>query len=133
MDGISVKIGGREIPLRFRMPQFLEIEEEVGLLDDVRSLIIKGKTRARNTISVVRILGNAGLKAAGEKPDLTDEWLVENMDPHGLMTYQSAAIGAMMAESKSEAVEEESNERERDLVMEEINAKKGPVNSHTGA
>jgi hypothetical protein len=131
MDGIKVKIGGRDIPLRFRMPQFLEIEEEVGLLDDVNGLIIKGKTRARNTISVLRILGNAGLKAAGETPDLTDEWLTENMDPYALKTYQSAVIAAMMEESKSEAVSEENEEKERDLVLEEINAKKGPVNSHT--
>ena len=131
MDGIRVKIGGREIPLRFRMPQFLEIEEEVGLLDDVNGLIIKGKTRARNTISVLRILGNAGLKAAGETPDLTDEWLKENMDPRALRTYQMCVLWCMAEESKSEAIAEESEEKERDLVMEEINAKKGPVNSHT--
>lgn len=132
MDGIKVKIGGRDIPLRFRMPQFMEIEEEVGLLDDLKSLITEGKKRARNTVSVLRIMGNAGLKAAGETPDLTDEWLKENMDPHALRTYQMCVLMCMAEESKSEAIAEESEEKERDLVMEEINAKKGPVNSHTG-
>ena len=133
MDNISLNIGERKIPLRFRMNQFIEIEEEVGNLGGIRDMIIKGKNRARNLISVIRILGNAGLKAAGEKPDLTDEWLEENMDPHAMLAYQTAVIMCLSKESESEAVKEENENKERDLVLEEINAKKDPVNSHTGA
>ena len=84
-------------------------------------------------IGVIRILGNAGLKAAGEKDDLTDEWLRENMDPHALATYQMAVIACLSKESASEAAEEENENNERDLVLEEIQAKKDPVNSPTGA
>ena len=102
-------------------------------LGEIRELILKGQKRLRNLISVTRILGNAGLKAAGEEPDLTDEWLTENMDPHNLLQYQLAVIGCMTKESKSEAAKEETEEHERDLVLEEIEAKKDPVNSHTGA
>ena len=132
MENISIKIGERSIPLRFRMNQFIEIEEEVGNLGEVRELILKGKQRLRNLITVIRILGNAGLKAAEEKADLTDEWLKENMDPHALMAYQLAVIACMSKESKSEAAKEETENKERDLVLEEIEAKKDPVNSHTG-
>ena len=132
MENISIKIGDRTIPLRFRMNQFIEIEEEVGNLGEVRELILKGKQRLRNLITVIRILGNAGLKAAEEKADLTDEWLKENMDPHALMAYQLAVIACMSKESKSEAAKEETENKERDLVLEEIEAKKDPVNSHTG-
>ena len=132
MENISIKIGERSIPLRFRMNQFIEIEEEVGNLGEVRELILKGKQRLRNLITVIRILGNAGLKAAEEKDDLTDEWLKENMDPHALMAYQLAVIACMSKESKSEAAKEETENKERDLVLEEIEAKKDPVNSHTG-
>lgn len=133
MDNITVKIGEREIPLRFRMNQFIEIEEEVGNLGDIRELLLEGKKRARNIVTVLRIMGNAGLKNAGEKPDLTDEWLTENMDPHMLAVYQVAAIRCFSKENESEAAKEETEEKERDLVMEEIEAKKDPVNSHTGA
>ena len=132
MENITLNIGEREIPLRFRMNQFIQIEEEIGNLGEVRELILKGKQRLRNLVAVIRILGNAGLKAAGEEADLTDEWLTENMDPHALMAYQIAAIACMSKETESEAAKEEREDKERDLVLEEINAKKDPVNSHTG-
>ena len=65
MDNIKLTIGEREIPLRFKMPQFAQIEEEIGYLGDIKELIIRGKKRIRNIIGVIRIMGNAGLKAAG--------------------------------------------------------------------
>lgn len=132
MENISLNIGGRTIPLRFKMNQFIEIEEQVGNLGEVKQLILKGKNRLRNMITVIRILGNAGLKHAGEEPDLTDDWLKENMEPHALLAYQVAVIACLSKESESEAQAEESEDKERDLVLEEINAKKDPVNSHTG-
>ena len=132
MDNIILDIGERKIPLRFRMDQFIEIEEEIGNLGEIRDLILKGRNRLRNLIGVIRILGNAGLKAAGEKDDLTEEWLRENMDPHALMTYQIAVIACLTKEGESEAAKEENENKERDLVLEEIEAKKDPVNSHTG-
>ena len=132
MDNIVMKIGEREIPLRFRMNQFIEIEEEIGNLGEVRELILKGKQRLRNLVTVIRILGNAGLKHAGEEADLTEEWLKENMDPHAIMGYQIMVLACLTKESKSQAAQEENENKERDLVLEEINAKKDPVNSHTG-
>lgn len=132
MDNITVKIADREIPLRFRMDQFIEIEENVGNLGEIKELILKGKNRLRNMVAVMRILGNAGLKAAGEEPDLTDEWLREHMEPHDLMAYQLGILGCLTKETKSEAAQEENRGKKRDLVLEEIEAKKEPVNLHTG-
>lgn len=132
MDNIKLTIGEREIPLRFKMPQFAQIEEEIGYLGDIKELIIRGKKRIRNIIGVIRIMGNAGLKAAGQEADLTDEWLEENMNPHELMAYQLAVIACMDKEGKSQAQEEKNESTERDLVLEEIQAKKDPVNSPTG-
>ena len=132
MENITLNIGDRKIPLRFKMNQFAEIEEEVGNLGEVRKMILNGKQRIRNLVTVIRILGNAGLKKAGEEPDLTDEWLNENMDPHALMAYQLAVIACLSKEGESQAAAEENENKERDLVLEEINEKKDPVNSHTG-
>ena len=132
MENITVKIGDREIPLRFRMNQFIEIEEEIGNLGELRDMIMEGKNRIRNLVNVIRILGNAGLKAAGEEPDLTYEWLTENMEPIKLMGYQLAVIACLRKDGESQAEKEENENKERDLVLEEINAKKDPVNSHTG-
>ena len=128
----KITIGGREIPMRFRMDQFAEAEETVGNMGKITELIIEGKRRVRNVVSLIRIMGNAGLKKAGEKPDLTDEWLMENMEPHRLKDYQEAVINCLKAEEQSEAKTEMNENEERDLVLEEIEQKKDPVNSHTG-
>lgn len=133
MDNIILDIGERKIPLRFRMDQFIEIEEEIGNLGEIRDLILKGRNRLRNLIGVIRILGNAGLKAAGDEEEITEEWLRENMDPHDLIKYQLGVIACLTKEGESEAAKEETENKERDLVLEEIEAKKDPVNSHTGA
>ena len=133
MKNVTIKIGDREIPLAFTMEEFIEIEETIGYMGEVRELLIKGKNRLRNLVSAIRILGNSGLKEAGKEPDLTDEWLKKNMDPHAVMTYQLAVLACMAQDSESEAQTEESENKERDLVLEEIEQKKGRVNSHTGA
>ena len=132
MDGLYINIGDRNIPLRFRMDQFEEMEEEIGNLGNTKELFLNGKKRVRNVVTAIRILGNAGLKHDGQEANLTDEWLKEKMDPHALMAYQIAVIACLSKESSSEAAKEEAEEKERDLVLEEIEAKKDPVNSHTG-
>ena len=132
MENITIVIGEREIPLRFRMNQFMEIEETVGNLGDLRELLLRGKQRIRNLIAVIRILGNAGLKHTGQEADLTDEWLKDNMDPHLLIGYQAAVLGCLSKESETEAKAEKDENKARDIGLEEIEAKKDPVNSHTG-
>lgn len=133
MENVKINIGGREIPLRFKMPEFRDIEEAIGNLGQINELLMKGKNRIRNTITVIRICGNAGLKNAGEKADLTDDWLADNMDPYALAEYQNAVFRVMSRENASQAQQEENENKERDLVLEEIEAKKDPVKSHTGA
>ena len=128
MDSITLKIGERDIPLRFRMEQFMELEEELGNLGEIKELILKDKKRIRNILFIVRVLGNAGLKAAGEDPDLTEEWLKENMEPHSLAAYQLAVLACLAKESESQARQEENENNERDLVLEEIEQKKDPTN-----
>lgn len=132
MKGITLNIGDRTIPLYFGMDEFIEIEETIGNLGELRDLILKGRQRLRNMIGAVRILGNAGLKREGKAADLTDEWLKENMDPHALMAYQIAILACLHRDGESQAVSEENENKERDLVLEEIEQKKDPVNSHTG-
>lgn len=133
MKGIYLNIGEKRIPLYFGMDEFIEIEENIGNLGEVRDLILKGRQRLRNMVSVIRILGNAGLKKEGGAGDLTDEWLRANMEPHALMAYQAAIMMCLNRDGESQAVKEENEDKERDLVLEEIEQKKEPVNSHTGA
>jgi hypothetical protein len=118
----NIKIGGREIPLLFEMPQYAELEEAVGILSDTPALFLKGKFRIKNVAAAIRVMGNGGLEAAGERPDLTDEWVLKNMRPAWLRTYQIAILAAITAGMHMETQEE----KERDLVLEELERKKEP-------
>lgn len=120
METVKIKLGNREIPLRFTMEEFAQIEEAVGNLSTIDELLLKGKNRIRNTQKALRIMGNAGLAAAGEKPDLTDKGVMEMMQPRRLVEYQTAAISAINAGMYVEANEDE----ERDLVLEDLERKK---------
>ena len=116
----TVSIGGREIPLQFCMPEFADMEEAIGNLSLIEDLLLKGKRRIRNIAAALRIMGNAALRAAGEKPDLTDEWVLNHMVPRKLAEYQTVALAAINDGMRTES----SEEQERDLVLEEIERKK---------
>lgn len=132
MKDIFVNIGERKIPLYFGMREFNEIEETVGNLGNIKELIMEGKERGKNLTAVIRILGNAGLRQAGEDADITEDFLLDHMDPRVIMAYQIAVIACMSRDENSQAVTEEREDKDRDLVLEEIAAKKKPKNSHTG-
>lgn len=121
----TMNIGGREIPLRYTMLELADMEEAIGTMDNFRDLILKGKQRLRNMAAAIRIMGNSGLSHAGEAADLTDEWLLNHMDPGKLKSYQITVLGVF-----TNGFEMETNNEggERDLVLEELERKKEPGN-----
>lgn len=120
MENIRVRLGEREIPLKFTMEEFAEIEEAIGNLSLIDEILLKGKQRIRNLATAIRIMGNAGLAGAGEKPDLTDKIVMGLMKPRKLVEYQTAAISAI-----NQGMLVESNEDEvHDIVLEDIERKK---------
>ena len=116
----TVEIGGRVIPLKYTMRELADMEEQIGTMDQFRDLILEGRKRLRNMAASIRIMGNAGLKEAGETDDLTDEWLLDNMDPGKIKAYQIAVLAAFTGGWKMETEEE----KEHDVVLEEIERKK---------
>lgn len=121
----TITIGGREIPLRYTMRELADMEEAIGTMDNFRDLILQGKKRLRNMAAAIRIMGNSGLSHAGEKADLTDDWLLDHMNPGKLKSYQITVLGVFTAGFEMET---NSDGRERDLVLEEIERKKEPGN-----
>ena len=124
MEKITVEIGGRVIPLKYTMRELADMEEQIGTMDQFRDLILEGRKRLRNMASAVRIMGNAGLKDAGEADDLTDDWLLDYMDPGKIKAYQIAVLAAFTSGWKMETEEE----KEHDVVLEEIERKKDAGN-----
>ena len=124
MEQIKISIGDREIPLRFTMRELADMEEAIGTMDEFRDLILTGRKRLRNMASAIRIMGNGGLKEDGLEPDLTDDWLLDNMAPNQVKSYQIAILSAFTGGWKMETEEE----KEHDVVLEEIERKKDEGN-----
>lgn len=117
-----ITINGKDIPLVFDMEAFGQVEEEVGSLVELNE-ILNGKTRIKNLVKMVRIMGNIGLADSGAKADLTDAKLNKAMKPSELAQYQIAIMNAITDGMKMETEEEEDPKKEKDLVLEEIQKK----------
>lgn len=119
---VSVNIGGRDIPLRYTMRVQLQIEEELGMDFSEINDRLKGKKNTRVVIGLIRLLGNAGLKNAGQAADLTDDWLIDHIKPGFTTTYRIAAMAAVTA---GWFMESDQGEKEQDDVLAEIRKKNG--------
>ena len=53
MEIIRVRLGEREIPLKFTMEEFAEIEEAIGNLSLIDEILLKGKQRIRNLATAI--------------------------------------------------------------------------------
>lgn len=120
----SLTIGGREIPLRYTMLELADMEEAIGTMDNFRDLILQGKKRLRNMAAAIRIMGNSGLEHEGKTADLTEDWLLNNMDPGKLKSYQITVLGVFTDGFEMET----GKDTVRDPVLEEIERKKEPGN-----
>ena len=118
--GITVEIGGRSIPLRYTMPVQLQVEEELGIDFSEITEKLKAKKNTRLVISLIRMMGNAGLKHAGKDPDLTDEWLIDHIKPGYTTSYRVAVMGAVTA---GWFMETDQGEQEQDDILMEIRKK----------
>lgn len=120
----TVKIGKEEISLLFDMDAFADMEEQVGTLTKLNDLL-NGKSRVRNIVKMIVILGNAALVADGKEPTLTDKGISRKMEPRLLAEYQRAVMGALTDGMTSET-EEEAKENE-DEVLTEVKKKEAPA------
>lgn len=125
---VKTKIAGREIPLLFDMVSWSQMDAEVCQLFRIKEVLgfkseEKTSTNLKDLISITRILGNEGLEEAGEKPDLTDQWLLKNIRPRQMAEIRMAIIAAI-DEGMGTETEEKKDDEPRDLVLEEINKKK---------
>lgn len=116
----TITVAGLEIPLRYTMRELADMEEAIGTMDNFRDLILKGKRRLRNMATAIRIMGNSGLEHAGQPSTLTDDWLLDHLDPGKLKAYQIAVLGAFTDGWRMETEEE----RVHDVTLEEIERKK---------
>ena len=142
----EIKIGKRTIPLYYSTYEMIAIQRDIGCTafelrekvfgfhlkdeDDPTSLemdVAKDPEKTEKFGKLLAILGNAGLEEAGEKPDLTDKWLLRNMKPQLINVF---ALTAMKVIIDGNSVEAQNAEEQGpvDEILEEQNAKKQPGN-----
>ena len=120
---VHVKIGGRNIRLKYDMRVQMAVEDEMGIdFYELQDRLNKGKRVTKDVIRAIRIMGNEGLRLDGKEPDLTDEWLADHMEPAQTINYKVGALGAMVA---GWFMETEDSEEEQDEVLNEIRKKNG--------
>ena len=147
MEAITLKIGGREIPMAMTVFEMIAIQEEIGctvgqLRDEVFGIdhdletdeykfnLISDKDKMKKFGTLMRILGNAGLEEAGQKPDLTDKWILRNMKPGMIMSYVIAMMAVVNDAMKTEVTAKDDGPVDEGL--EEENRKKEQGSLPTG-
>lgn len=123
--GVQVTIGEREVPLRYNLRAQMKIEDDLGI--DCQELMEKLKAKKKTSelvVEAVRILGNEGLRLAGEQADLTSDWIIDHIRPTMITFYRVAVEAAITA---SWFMETENPDEERDVTLDEINKKKEKI------
>ena len=132
----EIKLRGRKIPLLYTVYEMKQVQEEICSLGDFQYVIFgrnpeddkdNSKYGSAEHLSalagLIRIMGNAGLEEAGEKPDLTDKWIMRAMRPASISDYIAACADALNEGMSSEYPQEEA-EGQVDVTLEEMNKKK---------
>ena len=144
---MEIKIGGRTVPMVLTVFEMVAIQEEIGctigqVKDEIFGLehnletdeysfsMLEDKEKLKKFGRLIRILGNAGLEEEGQKPDLTDKWVLRNIRPAMLMAYTIAVSSVLNDAMKMESAEKEKGPV--DEVLEEQNRKKEPGSLPTG-
>ena len=132
----TITLKGREIPLIYTTQEMLTIQQEIAPYDRMIQAIL-GKDPAdenntqiylsaehlANVAKAVRILGNAGLEEAGEKPDLTDKFVLRVLPPPDVQIAINRCMEAIAIGMKSEIPPKE-EDGPVDVTLEEMNKKK---------
>ena len=136
----SITLKGREIPLLYTTYEMKQIQEEVAPFTKAVAMLLGrnpededdtsrfGSAEHLETIGkILRILGNAGLEEAGEKPDLTEKRILRSLRPAEIGETVNALTNAMQEGMASE-IPETKQTGPVDVTLEEIKKNEAPEN-----
>ena len=144
---MEIEIGGRKIPMLMSSYEVLTIQEEIGCTtgqiredvfgiehnletDEYTSSLRSDPEKIKKFGKLIQILGNAGLEEAGQKPDLTDKWVLRNIKPLMMIPFMILINGVINDAMSMEFAAEQNGPV--DEVLEEQNRKKEPGSLPTG-
>ena len=134
----SITLKGREIPLIYTVYEMKQVQEEIAPLSRAIKIVLgRNPDDTEDTddasrygspehlaaaAKLIRILGNAGLEEAGEKPDLTEKSIMRALKPMEIFPMINACMDAMNEGMESEVPEKE-EEGPVDVTLEDMKKK----------
>lgn len=132
-----IELKGRKIPLTYTTLEMLTIQKKLGNINDaINSTVGRNPEDEKDTRywgsighietlgTMIEILGNAGLREAGETQDLKAEWILTAIKPGEIGKYSDIVITTMTEGMKSEIPKEEKETGPVDVTLEEMERKK---------
>lgn len=121
MNGLTMEARGVTLRMYFDTAAWMELEEEFGSLEKMQEALSSDDRPMHINLKLAAITARCGAKHAGEKPDMTWEWLRDNLTPKQARRANTLAKLAVAEGLKRENVDEE--DEAVDVVAEEIQKK----------
>lgn len=118
---IRMKVGERNVQLRFDVQAWLEVEEAFGSLDAMIRRMDEGERPMEAALTLAAIEINAHERHTGGTPDATVEWLRASLAPKEAAMLTARAKLALTEGMRREHAEDD--DEDVDLVAREIEKK----------
>ena len=123
MNGLTMEARGVTLRMYFDTAAWMELEEEFGSLEKMQEALSSDDRPMHINLKLAAITARCGAKHAGEKPDMTWEWLRDNLTPKQARRANTLAKLAVADGLKRENMDDE--DEAVDVVAEEIQKKTG--------
>lgn len=123
MNGLTMEARGVTLRMYFDTAAWMELEEEFGSLEKMQEALSNDERPMHINLKLAAITARCGAKHAGEKQDMTWEWLRDNLTPKQARKANTLAKLAVAEGLKRENMDGE--DEAVDVVAEEIQKKTG--------
>ena len=116
---IQLQIGGREFPLKFTLRTLIRMQEDLPDFNDDFNTYI---TTAKGLMNTIYYLAMSGAALEDKELDVSLDWMAERIPANRkkLQEIQKTVVNVLVEGNRMETEEEENQDREVDVVLEEI-------------
>lgn len=125
---IKFSVGGRELALAFTLGAMDKIEARLGQpvdINNVKESVVEQTTDRKKLVEMLTILAEEGEAIIGRDDGVDKSWIMSHLRPGMLPRAQIAILGAV-AEGMSMESADGDEDKEIDVVLEEIKKKAAP-------
>lgn len=124
MNALSMTARGRTLTMYFDTAAWLEVEESFGSMEKLWAKVEADETPMKIQLQLAAIVANAGERKAGREPDITPEWLRDNLSPKQARKANTLAKMAVSLGLKRETADDDDETGDIDVTAKELLKKK---------